>query len=91
MSVPRLVVCGLEPGPAVALASGALLAAFAEERAVRPVVLGVDVPLWRLLYRVAERAPPDCYLPPTPSVSWTPSTSWRVAARSPRTSQATLW
>ena len=57
MSVPRLVVCGLEPGPAVALASGALLAAFAEERAVRPVVLGVDVPLWRLLYRVAERAP----------------------------------
>ena len=33
MSAPRLVVCGLEPGPAVALVAGALLAAFAEERA----------------------------------------------------------
>ena len=44
MSAPRLVVCGLEPGPAVALAAGALLAAFADERAVRPVLLGVDLP-----------------------------------------------
>ena len=57
MSVPRLVVCGLEPGPAVALASGALLAAFADERAVRPVLLGADLPLWRLLNQAASRAP----------------------------------
>lgn len=57
MSAPRLVVCGLEPGPAVALASGALLAAFADGRAVRPVLLGADLPLWRLLYQAAARAP----------------------------------
>jgi len=57
VSAPRLVVCGLEPGPAVALASGALLAAFADERAVRPVLLGVDLPLWRLLHQAASRAP----------------------------------
>ena len=57
MSAPRLVVCGLEPGPAVALASGALLAAFADERAVRPVLLGADLPLWRLLYGASARAP----------------------------------
>ena len=50
MSAPRLVLCGLEPGPAVALAAGALLAAFADERAVRPVLLGADLPLWRLCY-----------------------------------------
>ena len=57
MSAPRLVVCGLEPGPAVALAAGALLAAFADERAVRPVLLGVDLPLWRLLYGASARTP----------------------------------
>ena len=57
MSAPRLVVCGLEPGPAVALAAGALLAAFADERAVRPVLLGADLPLWRLLYAASARAP----------------------------------
>ena len=57
MSAPRLVVCGLEPGPAVALAAGALLAAFADERAVRPVLLGADLPLWRLLYGASERTP----------------------------------
>jgi cobyrinic acid a,c-diamide synthase len=57
MSAPRLVVCGLETGPALALASGALLAAFGDERAVRPVLLGVDLPLWRLLHRAAARAP----------------------------------
>ena len=57
MSAPRLVVCGLEPGPAVALAAGALLAAFADERAVRPVLLGADLPLWRLLYGASARAP----------------------------------
>jgi cobyrinic acid a,c-diamide synthase len=57
MSAPRLVVCGLEPGPAVALAAGALLAAFADERAVRPVLLGADLPLWRLLHAASTRAP----------------------------------
>lgn len=57
MSVPRLVVCGLEPGPALALASGALLAAFAPQRAVRPVMVGVDLPLWRLLHAGSTRAP----------------------------------
>ena len=57
MSAPRLVVCGLEPGPAVALAAGALLAAFADERAVRPVLLGADLPLWRLLFGASSRTP----------------------------------
>lgn len=57
MSAPRLVVCGLEPGPAVALAAGALLAAFADERAVRPVLLGAELPLWRLLYGASARTP----------------------------------
>jgi len=57
MSVPRLVVCGLEPGPAVALAAGALQACFAEQRAVRAVTVGVDLPLWRLLYAGEGRAP----------------------------------
>ncbi len=57
MSAPRLVVCGLEPGPAVALAAGALLAAFADERAVRPILLGADLPIWRLLYAASARAP----------------------------------
>ena len=57
MSVPRLVVCGLEPGPAVALAAGALQACFAEQRAVRAVTIGADLPLWRLLYAGEGRAP----------------------------------
>jgi cobyrinic acid a,c-diamide synthase len=41
----------------VALAAGALLAAFADEHAVRPVLLGADVPLWRLLCDAAARTP----------------------------------
>jgi cobyrinic acid a,c-diamide synthase len=57
MSVPRLVVSGLEPGPAVALAAGALQACFAEQRAVRAVTIGADLPLWRLLYAGEGRAP----------------------------------
>jgi cobyrinic acid a,c-diamide synthase len=58
VSVPRLVVCGLEPGPAVALAAGALVACLgAGERAVRPVTVGLDLPLWRLLYGISPRAP----------------------------------
>ena len=57
MSVPRLVLCGLEPGPAVALAAGAVLSCLGEQRAVRPVSIGLDLPLWRLLYASAGRAP----------------------------------
>ena len=57
MSAPRLVLCGLEPGPAVALAAGGLLAAFAGDRAVRPVLLGADLPLWRLCAGSAARTP----------------------------------
>ena len=57
MAVPRLVLCGLEPGPAVALAAGAVLAGLSGQRAVRPISIGLDVPLWRLLYGSAARAP----------------------------------
>ncbi len=57
MSVPRLVVCGLEPGPAVALAAGALQACFAGQHVVRAVTIGADLPLWRLLYAGEGRAP----------------------------------
>jgi cobyrinic acid a,c-diamide synthase len=49
MSVPRLVLCGLEPGPALALTAGAVLALSGRERAARAVTVGVDLPLWRLL------------------------------------------
>lgn len=57
MSVPRLVVSGLATGPALALAAGSLVACGAQENAVRSVTLGIDVPLYRLLSRVSERAP----------------------------------
>jgi len=57
MSVPRLVVCGLEPGPAMALAAGALQACFAGRRTVRALTIGADLPLWRLLYAGEGRAP----------------------------------
>ena len=57
MSVPRLIVAGVEPGPALDLSAGALLAGLGEQRAVRPIVLGLDVPLWRLLYDGSSRAP----------------------------------
>jgi cobyrinic acid a,c-diamide synthase len=54
--VPRLLLSGAEPGPAVALAAGALAGGL-QGRVVRPVTIGLDVPLWRLLYEVAGRAP----------------------------------
>ena len=57
MSVPRLVVCGLDSGPAVALAAGALQACLGDQRAVRAVSIGVDLPLWRLLFATDGRAP----------------------------------
>jgi cobyrinic acid a,c-diamide synthase len=57
VSVPRLIVAGVEPGPALDLVAGALVAGFGEQRAVRPVLVGLDLPLWRLLYGVSARAP----------------------------------
>ena len=57
MSVPRFIVAGLEPGPALDLVAGALLAGLDEQRTVRPVLIGLDVPLWRLLYKGAAKAP----------------------------------
>jgi cobyrinic acid a,c-diamide synthase len=57
MCAQRLVVGGLEPGPAVGLAAGALLAAFADRATARPVLIGLDVPLWRLLYDADSKPP----------------------------------
>ena len=57
MSVPRLVLCGLEPGPALALTAGALLALSGSGRAARAVTVGVDLPLWRLLLAGPGREP----------------------------------
>ena len=57
MSVPRLILAGVEPGPALDLVAGALLAGFGEQRATRAILLGFDLPLWRLVYDVAARAP----------------------------------
>src|SRR5664280_2995648 len=45
MSVPRLVLCGLEPGPAVALAAGAVLASLGGPRTIRPISIGLDLSL----------------------------------------------
>jgi cobyrinic acid a,c-diamide synthase len=55
--VPRLILAGVEPGPALDLVAGALLAGFGEQRATRAILLGFDLPLWRLVYDVAARAP----------------------------------
>lgn len=57
MPVQRLVVSGLERGPAVGLAAGALVEALGARRAVRPVTVGLDLPLWRLLGAGAGRPP----------------------------------
>jgi cobyrinic acid a,c-diamide synthase len=57
VSGQRLVVSGLESGPALGLAAGALAAALGGGRAVRPVTVGLDLPLWRLLYD-GEGLPP---------------------------------
>jgi cobyrinic acid a,c-diamide synthase len=57
MSVPRVIVAGVEPGPAVDLVAGALLAGIGEPRAVRPILLGLDLPLWRLVYDLSSRSP----------------------------------
>jgi len=57
MSVPRFVLAGLEAGPAVDLAAGAVVSAFARRRTARPVLFGLDVPLWRLLYGGTGKAP----------------------------------
>jgi len=57
VSVQRLVVSGLEPGPSVGLAAGALVAALGARSTVRAVTVGLDMPLWRLLYD-SEGKPP---------------------------------
>jgi cobyrinic acid a,c-diamide synthase len=57
VSVPRLILAGVEPGPALDLVAGALLAGSGEQRATRAILLGFDLPLWRLVYEVAARAP----------------------------------
>ena len=57
MSVPRFIVAGVEPGPALDLVAGALVAGLGEQHAVRPVLIGLDLPLWRLLYKTAAKAP----------------------------------
>ena len=57
MSVPRLILAGVEPGPALDLVAGALLSGSGEQHATRAILLGFDLPLWRLVYDVAARAP----------------------------------
>lgn len=57
MPVQRLVVSGLESGPAVGLAAGGLVAALGGRAVVRPVMVGLDMPLWRLLYDGEARPP----------------------------------
>jgi len=57
VSVPRLMLAGVEPGPAVGLVAGALIAGLDERRTVRPIMLGLDVPLFRVLYATAAKAP----------------------------------
>lgn len=57
MSVPCVVLAGLESGPAVSLAAGALLAGLGGQRSTRPVLVGLDSYLWRLLYESPGRAP----------------------------------
>ena len=57
MSGQRLVVSGLEPGPAVGLAAGAMVAALGARAVVRPATIGLDLPLWRLLYEAGARPP----------------------------------
>ena len=57
MSIPRLILAGVEPGPALDLVAAALLAGFGEQRTTRAILLGFDLPLWRLTYDVAARAP----------------------------------
>jgi cobyrinic acid a,c-diamide synthase len=57
VSVPRLMLAGVEPGPAVSLTAGALVAGLDERRTVRPIMLGLDVPLFRVLYATAVKAP----------------------------------
>ena len=57
MSVPRLVLAGLEPGSVLRLAAGTLLAGMSERAATRPILYGLDTELWRLLYEGPGKAP----------------------------------
>ncbi len=57
VSVPRVVVAGLEGGPAFELVAGAIVAGLGKRRPVRPILLGLDTALWRLLYDSPGKAP----------------------------------
>lgn len=57
MSVPRLVLAGLEPGPVMRLAAGALLHGLVGRAVTRPVLFGLEVDLWRLMYDGPGKAP----------------------------------
>jgi cobyrinic acid a,c-diamide synthase len=52
-----VVVAGLESSPALYLAAGALVSALGRRHATRPVVLGLETGLWRLLYESPGKAP----------------------------------
>ncbi len=76
MSVPRFIVAGVEPGPALDLVAGALLAGLGEHRTVRPVLIGLDLPSGDFSTR----------LPPRPR-GW--STPLSTAMPSPRSCTTT--
>jgi cobyrinic acid a,c-diamide synthase len=57
LSVPRMVVAGLDTGPALELAAGALLAALGRQGIARAILIGLDVHLWELLYGGSGKAP----------------------------------
>jgi cobyrinic acid a,c-diamide synthase len=57
VSVPCLVVAGVESSPALDLAAGALVAALGRRRATRPIMVGLETGLWRLLYESPGKAP----------------------------------
>lgn len=57
MSIPCVVIAGLETSPVLPLATGALLAAFGDRRPTRPVLVGYESSLWRLLYEGPGKAP----------------------------------
>lgn len=57
MSVPCVMVAGLEKSPVLDLAAGALLTGLSADRSLRPVLVGLETGLWRLLYEAPGRAP----------------------------------
>jgi cobyrinic acid a,c-diamide synthase len=57
VSVPCLVIAGLESSLALDLAAGALVSALGRRHATRPVLIGLETGLWRLLYESPGKAP----------------------------------